>query len=143
MITERLLAQLDNVRRSGNGWRADCPIGHSSRGALSVSDGDDGRVLLHCFAGCGAAEVVAALGLTLADLYPQPHCLPPMLRATARAAIRDSGWRAALGVLGRESLIVLIAACEMQGGLPPTAEDIRRLVLAVERIQSVREVLTP
>jgi hypothetical protein len=28
--------------------------------------------LIHCFAGCSAAEVLAAVGLSLGDLYPKP-----------------------------------------------------------------------
>jgi hypothetical protein len=36
--------------------------------ALSIGEGDDGRVLLHCFGGCTAEEVTAALGLTMRDL---------------------------------------------------------------------------
>lgn len=139
---ERLLSSLKNVRRFKESWRADCPLGHSSRGSLSVSEGDDGRVLLHCFAGCGAAEIVVAVGLSLADLYPEkPRDLSPMGRTAARAAMRESGWRAALGVLVRESLIVLLAARETQRN-PLTAEEVGRLALAVERIQSAREVLT-
>jgi hypothetical protein len=38
---------------------------------LSVGEGNDGRILLKCFAGCSVAAVVAALGLETADLMPE------------------------------------------------------------------------
>ena len=46
-------------RRSG--WLARCPA-HADRGpSLSLANAPDGRLLLHCFAGCTFAEVRAAL----------------------------------------------------------------------------------
>src|SRR3954470_14083797 len=60
-----------------------CP-GHADRNpSLHVSEAADGRVLLHCFAGCTTETIVAALGLTLADLFPKdplngPHWPRPM-----------------------------------------------------------------
>ncbi len=68
----KLLDRLDGVRPSGDGkWRARCPS-HGSRGdSLAIAEKDD-RVLLHCFAGCETADVLASLGLRLADLYDRP-----------------------------------------------------------------------
>ena len=61
------------VRSSGDGnWRCDCPCGHSSTGALSVTD-RDGKLLLHCFAGCDVAGVLAAMGLSVGDLFADDH----------------------------------------------------------------------
>lgn len=57
-------------RRSGTGWQARC-AGHDDRNAsLSISTGADRRILLKCHAGCSAESIVAALGLTLGDLFP-------------------------------------------------------------------------
>jgi hypothetical protein len=60
------------VKRLGgvNGQMARCPAHDDSNPSLSVSEGADGRVLLHCHAGCTAEEVVDELGLTMADLFP-------------------------------------------------------------------------
>jgi putative DNA primase/helicase len=52
-------------------WRATCPAHDDRRASLSISEGDDSRALLYCHAGCAPEEVVAALGLTMADLYPR------------------------------------------------------------------------
>ena len=57
-------------RRSGAGYSARCPAHEDSKPSLSVSEGEDGRVLLKCQAGCTVADVMAALGLSMADLFP-------------------------------------------------------------------------
>jgi hypothetical protein len=52
-------------------WEAKCPAHQGDRRNLSVARGDDGRALLHCNAhDCPAEEIVQALGLTLANLFP-------------------------------------------------------------------------
>ena len=68
---ERLLKLLENVRASGNGSTARCPAHDDRENSLSVNIGDDGRVLLKCFAGCTVEAVVDALGLELRDLFPK------------------------------------------------------------------------
>ena len=47
---------------------AQCPGHEDGRPSLSVRRGDR-CVLLHCFAGCDNASILAALGLTMRDLY--------------------------------------------------------------------------
>lgn len=66
-----VLDQLDGVRESSGGWMARCPAHEDRSPSLSVGEGTDGRVLLNCFAGCTAEEVVAAAGLQLGDLFPE------------------------------------------------------------------------
>ena len=67
-----VLSRLDEPREVAPGrWRARCPAhGGKNRTTLAVTDGDDGRVLLHCFSDCDTEAVVHAIGLTLADLFP-------------------------------------------------------------------------
>ena len=63
------------TRRSGRGWMARCPAHDDANASLSIGVGDDDRVLLHCFAGCSVEAIVAALGLTMADLMPAADIL--------------------------------------------------------------------
>ncbi len=68
--TGRLLARLDGVRLSGSGrWMAKCPAHDDSTASLSVREGDDGRVLMYCFAGCGACDIADAVGLSMHELF--------------------------------------------------------------------------
>ncbi|MGO8685199.1 MAG: AAA family ATPase [Thermoleophilia bacterium] len=65
---DRLLSKFDGVKRSGVGYLARCPAHEDRTPSLSISEGDDGRILVHCHAGCTTEAVVAAVGLSLADL---------------------------------------------------------------------------
>lgn len=65
---DEVLGLLKGVKRSGSQWMARCPAHHDSNASLSVSEGDDGRVLLHCHAGCDTKDVVRRIGLSMADL---------------------------------------------------------------------------
>jgi hypothetical protein len=67
---EKVLAHLPSHKRSGKGFKACCPAHEDRNPSLAISEADDGTVLLNCFAGCAADEVVAALGLDMADLFP-------------------------------------------------------------------------
>lgn len=137
-----LLSRLHGMRQQDRGWRADCPVGHSSRGSLSIGERDDGTVMVHCFAGCSAADVVAAAGLSLADLFPErPRDDSPEGRRAARAAFRQSAWTAALGVLAMESTVIAITAETILRGEPMTPDDVERVHLASNRIHDARGVL--
>ncbi|MCU0939245.1 MAG: CHC2 zinc finger domain-containing protein [Burkholderiaceae bacterium] len=71
MAVDDLLGRLAKVKRTGDGrWMAACPA-HKDKGpSLSVRELPDGRVLLHCFAGCSALEVVRAAGVEMESLFP-------------------------------------------------------------------------
>jgi hypothetical protein len=63
-----LLAQLQGVGRSGDGWTARCPAHDDRHNSLSIHH-RDGRWLLRCHAGCGWQEIVDALCIDAADLF--------------------------------------------------------------------------
>ena len=65
-----VLSRLDKVKRVTGGYMARCPAHEDRNPSLSVTEGSDGRVLLKCFAGCSTEDIVKALGLTMADLFP-------------------------------------------------------------------------
>lgn len=68
---DNLLARLDKVRDKGNGQYTACCPAHDDRSpSLAVRETDDGTILIKCWAGCGAADVVAAVGMELSDLFP-------------------------------------------------------------------------
>ena len=49
-------------RKVGGGWMARCPAHDDREPSLSISEGDDGKVLVRCHAGCDQERVIAALG---------------------------------------------------------------------------------
>jgi hypothetical protein len=134
MSADLLLSKLDGVRRTGQDrWLARCPAHSDKRASLSIRDKDSGATLVHCFAGCTVHEVVGAVGLDLADLFPPRQADPaqagkPEQRPFPAADI--------LRAIAFEALVVGCAASSMLAGEPFTQIDRDRLMLAVSRIQS-------
>ncbi len=65
-----VLDRLDRVKRNGARWSARCPAHPDKTPSLSIGTGDDGRVLLTCWAGCTVDDIVVSLGLDVRDLFP-------------------------------------------------------------------------
>ena len=131
MSIHDLLPHLDGVRQTGVGrWIAKCP-GHDDRSpSLSLRECDDGRVLIHCFAGCEVESVLAAAGLRFSDLYPDKP-LGQRLRPVGHNP------RDLLRLVRRESLIVLLAAEDLSRSKALSKADHDRLVAAAGRIARV------
>jgi hypothetical protein len=66
-----ILSRLSGIKETSTGWMAFCPAHEDRRErSLSIRRGDDGRALVHCFVGCQPEHIVAALGLSMSDLFP-------------------------------------------------------------------------
>ncbi len=134
--TERLLSRLDGVRETSTGqYIARCPAHDDKSPSLSVTE-RDGKLLVHCFADCDTGEVLAAVDLTLADLFDKPldHRGKPV-------PIRQRyDYRALLKAALTESQVILIAGNQIAEGRPLSAVDKRRLCQAIERVESFAEV---
>lgn len=131
---QQLLERLDDVRENGQQqYLARCPAHDDGSPSLSVRDLGD-RILIHCFAGCDAEEIMTAVDLTLADLFDKPMQhgpIPARERWDARALLRQ---------LRGESEIVLMAGNDIAKGCPLSAIDHERLCKAVNRIARVTEI---
>ena len=67
---DKVLAHLKGVRTSLRGWKACCPAHADREPSLSIGLGEQGQVLLKCFAGCPIERITEAMGLTVIDLFP-------------------------------------------------------------------------
>jgi hypothetical protein len=63
-------------RKSGRGYVARCPAHEDTSPSLSLRDGDRG-IMVHCFAGCSAADIYAAIRRFDADLLPRGGVVRP------------------------------------------------------------------
>jgi hypothetical protein len=74
MQVERVLGALEAhgcaPHKYGAGWRARCPAHADGTPSLSIALGRDGRMLLHCWAGCEVKAILAVLRLRWSDLFP-------------------------------------------------------------------------
>jgi hypothetical protein len=88
MTAGGLVLMLDGVRARGAGkWSARCPAHADKSPSLSLREGDDGRLLLHCFAGCTVDEITAALGLRVSDLFTDDSATGEERRAPKPARV--------------------------------------------------------
>lgn len=135
MSADTLLAQLEGVKRTGEGrWLARCPAHDDKRPSLSVRETADGVVLLRCWsAGCSAAEIVGAAGLDMTALFPEKTIGDgkPQRRPFPAADI--------LRAVSFETMIVSLAALQLAKGKPLAADDLERLNLAASRLQAAAE----
>lgn len=68
MTASSFLSLLDQVKPTPRGWQARCPAHDDHSPSLSLKEGERG-LLLKCWAGCRAADIVQSLGLKLSDLF--------------------------------------------------------------------------
>ena len=67
-----LVDRLDKVKDKGRDeFIACCPAHEDKSPSLTIKELPDGRILIHCFAGCSPLEIVNAVGLTMGDLFPE------------------------------------------------------------------------
>jgi hypothetical protein len=64
---DHILAKFSNLRSRGRGYLADCPL-HPDQPAVLRLTPEYGQLLLECPSGCPDHKIMAALGMTAADL---------------------------------------------------------------------------
>ena len=104
------LVDLLSAKRNGAGWIAKCPTHEDRQPSLSIHEGADGRVLLKCFAGCTTANLVAAIGLTLRDLFPtrsRSQSAKPAPAKKNNGAVAAFDWSECVAALNGPELIRL------------------------------------
>lgn len=131
---DQLLARLAGVKRNGPGrWMARCPAHADRQPSLSIRELEDGRTLLHCFGACSVDDVLGAVGMDVADLFPP--------KPTSHAPAVRKPWRAAdvIAALEYELLVAWIFLADIEAGKTPT--DRARAGIARDRIARLMEEL--
>jgi len=130
-----LLDRLYSVRQTAPGrWVARCPAHQDRSPSLSVRELDDGRILLHDFGGCAVDDVLAAVGLTLGDLFPKRSPAHSYPASHSRIPAREL-----LEIISEETSVVAILAVNMLAKKAVTEADWRRLAKAAARIGVARD----
>lgn len=131
MSADILLAHLENVKHTGDGrWIARCPAHEDRRASLAVRELGDGRVLAHCFAGCSVTEVLGAVGLDMAALFPEKTIVD------GRPERRPFPATDVLRALSFETMIISLTALRLAEGKPVVGSDLKRFELAATRIHA-------
>ena len=139
MTAELILSRCDKVRETGDGkYIACCPAHEDRSPSLAIKDEADGRVLLHCFAGCGTEDVLNAIGLTFSDVMPE--------RVEPNHSYKPKRWlnaRDALSSLDHEALVVSIIGADFLRRKSIDNETWDRLASATNRINKTRAAFAP
>jgi hypothetical protein len=136
MDVRDILARLKKVRPSGDHrWMACCPAHDDKSPSFAINALPDGRILMHCFGGCGTDKILDALGITFGDLFPDP-----LVRYRLDRVRKPFTDREVLECLRDEAAIVALASSQVVEGEPLSAEDAMRVAVAAGRIASACEV---
>lgn len=135
MISD-ILPSLEKVKRSGKGnWLACCPAHDDKSPSMTIHEAPDGRILVHCWAGCSFEEIVGAVGLGWDPWFP------PKQEDDSKPAVRRPFPAGdVLEALAAEALIVATASCNVRNGIALTPGDHERLLVAMERIEQGRRL---
>jgi len=129
---DNLLNLLEKVRPNGPGkWLACCPAHTDKSPSLAIKQTDDGKTLIHCFAGCDVVSIVSSIGLSLADLMPETvtykkGAKPPRFNKS------ELFERVVF-----EAVILSLAIRQLTSGVELTPEDLSRVELAESTINDI------
>lgn len=135
---DSLLHRLDKVKQNGKGkWLALCPAHDDKTPSLSIKETDDGTILLKCWAGCPAVDIVHGISLELRDLFPRTINHKPRTAYHQRIHIE---YRDLLRMMSKDLDIVCICAGDViRGEFNQT--DMSALADATGRIRSALEAV--
>ena len=131
---ENFINRLDKVKGRNGSWTACCPAHEDKSPSLSVREGEDGRVLVHCFGGCSVDQIVGAVGMDINDLFPPKREWSQ--QTTTVKAMKPRFYASDLmRIISFEALVVSICAYDMSQGKKLSEGDRERMKLSQQRIE--------
>ena len=128
---EKFLSRVEGVRQTGPGrWIFRVPTREDKRPSGNVRELDDGRLLIFDHGGSSVSEILAAVGLEMRDLYPEP------LTQYGKRERRPFVAADTLRCVAFEALVVSAAAAALATGEPLLSVDRERLLVATERLNA-------
>lgn len=134
----QLLDKLDGVKQTRpNRWQARCPAHDDRSPSLAITETSEGTILVKCWAGCGAGEIVGAVGLELKDLFP------PRFDGAVYQASKPPRYSAheVVKTVITEATILELAYRTLERGDELSLPDQGRVWLAIDAIRNLREVV--
>ena len=119
---QELLSRLDKCRevptsKHDRTWSACCPAHDDKNPSFGVALCHDGKILMHCYAGCSIDEICFSLGVQPQDLFPE-----------------ESNWKKQKYDTSTDELVVQLGDRDMAKGNALSAADKKRYREAVQRL---------
>lgn len=130
MSLNNILSRLSKVKKTHRGYQACCPVHDDKTPSMTITETDDGKVLVHCF-GCGArgTDVVEAIGLTASELFSGEYEGP-----------RDPSYKLRKTEL-EDSIVISLYEDGKRNGQYMSHSDYKRYRLAKARIEALDQCL--
>jgi len=110
-----------------------CPAHDDRTASLGIKEMPDGRILINCFAGCNAGDILGAVGLSFDDIVPKRL-------GDFKPVSKPFNPYAVLKAISNETLLVALAALELGNGKTLPLEDRDRLIIAAERLRRAYDI---
>ena len=136
-----ILPKLEKVKagRGRGQWLACCPAHQDRDPSLALKELSDGMVMLHCWSGCDAREIVNAIGLDMRSLYPpEPE---PIQGRNVKPAMPHWRRQQFVDFLNFERLIMAIVRADFKAGRFISKVNLTRYFESVYRIRKIEGVL--
>jgi len=128
------LSYFEKSYRSGKDeYQCLCPAHNDKTASLSIKNLPDERILIHCFAGCTANDILGAVGLTFDDIVPKRL-------GDFKPVSKPFNPYAVLKAISNETLLVALAGLEVANGKTLPQEDKDRLMIAVNRLREAYQI---
>ena len=138
MKADLILSGCRKVKQTGpSNWIATCPAHEDRSPSMTVREFDDGRVLLHCFAGCSVESILGALGLKWDALFPdkppQGDFKPPHRRPFPAADV--------LAAVADDCALICVTMANLgKPSVKITAEEYTEMFNAAGRVLEARRI---
>ena len=128
------LGYFEKSYRSGKDeYQCLCPAHNDKTASLSIKNLPDERILIHCFAGCAANDILEAVGLTFDDIVPKRL-------GDFKPVSKPFNPYAVLKAISNETLLVALAAIDIANGKKLPLEDQDRLMVASQRLRKAYDL---
>jgi hypothetical protein len=131
-VIEEILSRLEGVKKRGKGYIAKCSAHPDKNPSLSLSELPDGRILIKCFAGCSPQDILASVGLSMSDLFPDNglgyYKSFQRLNEEYQAKIENH--------LSVDEMVLKIAELDRESGKRLSKSDLEKERQAFERIKN-------
>lgn len=132
---EKILSRLEHKKIGAGKYMAFAPTRQERTPSISIKELDDGGLLLHDFGGDSTADILSAIGLNLADLFPDRpdhhHAGRPVHRAFFPSDVFE--------IARQEIGVAAVIAHDMAAGKAISKSDHARLLEAAARLNRIAE----
>lgn len=133
------LSHLQGVQPSGKGFAALCPAHLDGNPSLSISTGDDSRILLHCHAGCTVIQILDAIGLVEKNLFEEAETPKQKRKVVATYDYQDASGQILFQVVRTDPKGFFQRRPDDNGGWINSLGDVRRVLYQLPELIARQE----